>query len=289
MVFQQGADHADGKTIAGADGVDHGGYWHAGDKALIHVRAVISTMGPELDRHRFSALVEVKRGDVGRVLETGQQATLAQPRQDPVGEGGEAVDFGDHLLFAGPQAGAQVGVERHAAPGLAHARHQLERHLPRTVRQRRHNAGGVQVPCAEQLGNDRLRCQKTGRRTTAEVLDPWIVAVVGARLELETGRVVAVDGDVAAIQAFLLQRVDHESTEGIPTNPAQPRHLEAQSRQTDGDVAVRPGDAFVKMIDAGQVTVVIGDEHGHGFAKRKDIDLRHGRAPGGFVPGCSGR
>ncbi|MNH40562.1 hypothetical protein D3C79_1018970 [compost metagenome] len=91
-------------------------------------------MRAELDCHGFGALVEVERGDVGRVFETGQQPTFAQPRQHPVGEGGEAVDFADHLPLAGPQARAQVRIERHAAPGLAHAAHQLERHLPRGFR-----------------------------------------------------------------------------------------------------------------------------------------------------------
>ena len=41
------------------------------------------------------------------------------------GEGGEAVDLGDHLPLAGPQARTQIRVERDAAPGVAHAGHQI--------------------------------------------------------------------------------------------------------------------------------------------------------------------
>ncbi|MNL18382.1 hypothetical protein D3C87_1395250 [compost metagenome] len=163
MVFQQRADHADGKSITGTDRIHHCFHRHASDKTGIQLRAVISAVRPELDRHGFSALIEVERGDVGRVFETGQQATFTQPRQHPMGEGGEAVDLGDHLLLAGPQARAQIGVKGHAAPGFAHARHQFERHLPRRFRQRRRNARSVQMPGLEQFGNDRVRRQVTGR------------------------------------------------------------------------------------------------------------------------------
>ena len=149
VVFQQGADHADGKTIAGTDGVDHRFHRHARDETLVQMGAVIRTVRAQFDRHGFGALVEVKRRDVGRVFETGQQAAFAQPRQHPMGEGGEAVDLANHLLLAGPQARAQVRVEGHAAPGIAHAGHQFERHFPRRFGQRRRNAGGVQVPGVE--------------------------------------------------------------------------------------------------------------------------------------------
>ncbi|MNL01758.1 hypothetical protein D3C87_1222410 [compost metagenome] len=204
-------------------------------------------------------------------------------------EGGEAVDFGDHQSLAGPQARAQVGVERHAAPGIAHAGHQFEGHLPCRFRQRRRNAGGVQMPGLEQVGHDRMRRQVTGRRATAKVLDDRIAAIVGARLELETGGVRGVDVDVAAIQAFLFQAVDHESAQGIGADAAQPCHVETQARQADGDVAVGAGNAFVERVDAGQVAGLLGNEHRHGFAEREDIDLRHERSPATIGRGGRGR
>ncbi|MCY1276185.1 hypothetical protein D9M70_248440 [compost metagenome] len=230
MVFQECTDHADGKPVAGADRVDHRFHRHAGDETLIKMSTVVSTVRPQLDRHGFGALVEVERGDIGRVFEAGEQATFAQPWQHPMSEGGEAVDFRDHQSLAGPQARAQVGVERHAAPGIAHAGHQFEGHLPCRFRQRRRNAGGVQMPGLEQVGHDRMRRQVTGRRATAKVLDGGIAAIVGARLELETGGVGGVDVNVAAIQAFLFQRVDHESAQGIGADAAQPCHVETQAR-----------------------------------------------------------
>ncbi|MCY1459445.1 hypothetical protein D9M71_769210 [compost metagenome] len=113
-------------------------------------------MRAEFDRHRLGALIEVERGDVGRIVKTGEQAPLAEPRQHPMGKRGEAVDLADHLLLAGPQAGAQVRIERYAAAGLAHARHQFERHLPGGFRQRWRDASGVQVSGIEQLGHDRV-------------------------------------------------------------------------------------------------------------------------------------
>ncbi|MNY18246.1 hypothetical protein D3C86_1516140 [compost metagenome] len=125
----------------------------------------------------------------------------------------------------------------------------------------------------------------TRRRSAPEVLDHRIAAIIGARLELKTGRVRAIDGDVAAVQAFFLQGVDDEATQGIGTDAAQPRHLEPQTRQPDGDVAVGAGNAFVEMTDLGQLTVLLGDEHRHGFAKRQDIEFRHERAPGGVGRG----
>ncbi|MNK97104.1 hypothetical protein D3C87_1174200 [compost metagenome] len=246
-------------------------------------------MRPQLDRHGFGALVEVERGDVGRVVEPGQQAPFTQPRQHPMGEGGEAVDVGDHLLFAGPQARAQVRVERHAAPGLAHAGHQFERHLSRCFRQCRRNARGVQMPGLEQVRHDRVRRQVTGRRTTAEVLDHRVAAIVGARLELKPGGVRGVDVDVAAIQAFFLQCVNHKPTQRIGADAAQPCHVETQTRQANGDVAVGAGNAFVEGVDAGQVAGLLGDEHRHGLAEREDIDLRHERSPAAFGRGGRGR
>jgi hypothetical protein len=125
----------------------------------------------EFDRHGFGALIQIERGDVGRVVEAGEQATLAQTRQHPVGEGGEAVDLADHLLLAGPQAGAQVRIKRHAAPGIAHACHQLERHLPRGFRQRRWNARRVQVSSLEQVRERSSAAKMTGRRPATKVFD----------------------------------------------------------------------------------------------------------------------
>jgi len=148
LVLQQGADHPHRKSVPGPHRIDHGLDRHAGDKPLIQMGAVIRTLRPELDRYGFRTLIEIKRRDIRRVLKPGQQATFAQPRQHPVGEGGETVDLADHLPFAGPQARAQVRVERHAAPGVAHARHQCMGHFPRRRGQRRRNTGGVQVPGA---------------------------------------------------------------------------------------------------------------------------------------------
>ena len=105
--------------------------------------AVIGALRAEFDRHGFGALVEIERGDVLRVVETSEQATFAQARQDPVGQSGKRIDLADHLRLAGPQGRAQVRVERHTAPGLAHLRHQLERQCASGIGQCWWNAGGV--------------------------------------------------------------------------------------------------------------------------------------------------
>ena len=128
----------------------------------------------------------------------------------------------------------------------------------------------------------------TGRRPTAEILDHRIAAIVGARLELKTGGVRGVDGDVAAIQAFFFQGVDDKPAQRISADPAQPGDVETQPRQANGDIAVGPGNAFVEVADVGQIAVLLGDEHRHGFAERQDIDLRHERSPTGFDRGGRG-
>jgi len=127
----------------------------------------------------------------------------------------------------------------------------------------------------------------TGRRTAPKVFDRRVAAVFSAGLELETGGMRGVDVDVAAIQAFLLKRVDDEPTQRIGTNPTQPCHLEPEPRQADGDVAVGSCDTFVKSADAGQLAGLFGDEHRHGFTERQNIDLRHEHSP--LAIGPSGR
>jgi hypothetical protein len=110
-MFQQGTDHPHRKAITGTDRIDDIGHRHAGDKTLIQMRAVISALRAKLDRHGLGTLIEIKRRNVRRIFKTGQQTAFAQPRQHPMGEGGEAVDLGDHFALAGPQARAQIRIE----------------------------------------------------------------------------------------------------------------------------------------------------------------------------------
>ncbi|MNS75567.1 hypothetical protein D3C72_1090900 [compost metagenome] len=147
----------------------------------------------------------------------------------------------------------------------------------------------MKMASAQQIGRNRLRRQMTGRRTASEILDLRVAAIVIARFELETGRVLFVDVDVTAIQTLLDQGFDHKAPERIVADPAQPRDVETQARQPDRDIAVGPGDALVKVFDCRQITGLLGDQHRHGFAERENIDLRHEQAPDAIGRGGRGR
>src|SRR5476651_1598384 len=73
VVLQQRADHADGKSVTGADRVHHALHWHRGDKPLVPLGPVVGAIGPELDGHDGGALVEVEGGDIPWFLVTAQQ------------------------------------------------------------------------------------------------------------------------------------------------------------------------------------------------------------------------
>ena len=135
---------------------------------------------------------------------------------------------------------------------------------------------------------DGLDGQVAGRRASAKVLHLRICAGLFPGFELKAGRVQRVDGHMAAIEPLFGQGIDHKTSEGIVAHAAQPGHVEPQARQADGDVAVGAGNAFVKLPDLGQVAGLFGDKHRHGFAKREDIDLRHGRSPHGVGQGGPG-
>ena len=135
---------------------------------------------------------------------------------------------------------------------------------------------------------DGVDAQVAGGRAFAKVLHLRVCAGLFTGLELKAGRVQRVDGHMAAIEPLFAQGVDHKTPEGVVTHAAQPGHVEPQARQPDGDVAVGAGNAFVKLPDLGQVAGLFGDKHRHGFAKREDIDLRHGRSPHGVGQGGRG-
>src|SRR5450830_48176 len=75
--FQQGTDHADGKTVTGADRVDHFFYGHAGDDAFFIGIAKIGALGSQLDDDLLDALLQIKGGDIVRCAIAGQNFSFA--------------------------------------------------------------------------------------------------------------------------------------------------------------------------------------------------------------------
>ncbi|MNO91078.1 hypothetical protein D3C76_826180 [compost metagenome] len=284
VALQQRTEHADGKGIAGANGVHHMADRHWRHLAFALGAAEVGTGVAQLDHHQFHPLVEVERGDVCRGVLAGQQAALFQAWQNPVGLGRQGIDFAHHAALVRPQRGAQVGVERDTAPGGTHGVHQRMRQRPTALRQRRRDAGGVQVAGLQRARAQQRRRQPAGRRATAEVLHRRVAAVIAAGLELEAGGVAGIHLDAGAVQAFAAQAVEHEAAQRIVAHPAQPADLEAQPRQADGHVAVGAGDALAELADTGQVAGLLGDEHGHGLAETQHVMFMHGSAPHSIRP-----
>jgi len=71
-VFQQGTDYADGKPVTCANGVNHTAYRYGGNEFFGSRSAVKRTLGAQFDHNGFRALIEIERGNVGRIVVTGQ-------------------------------------------------------------------------------------------------------------------------------------------------------------------------------------------------------------------------
>ena len=96
VILQQGADHADGETIASTHGVNDLAYRHSGDKPLILSRAVIRAVSSQFDHHGFDAkilrkIVAIRKQDADKRDEEQQliatyMAALGMLADTPLGQ-----------------------------------------------------------------------------------------------------------------------------------------------------------------------------------------------------------
>ena len=86
-----------------------------------------------------------------------------------------------------------------------------------------------------------------GGAALAEVLDMRVFALTGARLEHQAGGRLAVPGQMAAVQAIVLQGLAQIVPETVVAHAAQPADVKAQAGEADGDVGVGPGDTALVM------------------------------------------
>jgi hypothetical protein len=85
FAFQQGANHAHGKAIARADGIDDVLNLHRRDRALFAVgRFKPCAIGTGFQHHRFYPVIQVKIGNAFRRIFAGQDHPFFQARQNPV-------------------------------------------------------------------------------------------------------------------------------------------------------------------------------------------------------------
>ncbi len=105
----------------------------------------------------------------------------------------------------------------------------------------------------------------------AEILHAGIGSICDFRFQLKTGRVAVIDGDATRSDALFFELIQDEAAKRIVADAAHPAHLESETRETGGDIQLRPRDAFKKVFYLCQIAGLGRDKHRHRFADGNHI------------------